>query len=125
MNHEEWKTNIPKRYEEAVARGEHDTDCEYHPEGFYLCHCRKRARIAQGFVEPPSGELYFPPPSCLRCHGDLDYDEGWTCHECRLHWSAAGTDAEYQDDHGDDLAAESARWAERWLTTQPSERESV
>lgn len=116
FSHEQWTERVAQAYRDSVARGEHDRECEYHPEGFYLCHCKKRRRVAVFGNEPPSAELYFPPPSCTRCDGDLYWDEGWRCDECSLRWSSHGTDAEYTDDHGDDLAAESARWAACHLT---------
>lgn len=110
MTNEEWIAKNATRYYEAVARGDHDEDCEYDVRGFYLCHCSKRRREAAGFTEPPSDELYFPPPSCPRCDEDLDFDDGWACRECRVHWSANGSDAEFTDEYGDTLAEDSARW---------------
>lgn len=93
-----------------VARGEHDDQCEFRPGGFYICHCSKRARIAQGYTTPP-GELIWNPPDCPRCWREVEFDgDLWTCRHCRCHWDSYGYDAEFDDDHGDDLAADLAAW---------------
>jgi len=114
MNLQTLNHRIAARYAEQIARGEHDDACEYDVRGFYLCHCSKRKREAAGFTEPPSDDLYFPPPSCPHCDGDLDSDgDSWCCYSCRLQWTQHGTDAEFTDDHGDDLAEDSAAWKAR------------
>jgi hypothetical protein len=97
-------------YAAECARGEHDSQCEYDPRGFFLCHCKKRRRVAAGVTEPPADELYFPPPTCPRCRVDLEYDEGWRCDSCHLRWREDGTHAEFTDEYGDDLAQRSAAW---------------
>jgi hypothetical protein len=107
-----WHARMRERHVAAVARGEHDDLCEYRVEGFYICHCSKRAREAAGFTEPPAGELHFPPPSCPRCDQDLDFDDSWVCSTCHVRWDRHGTDAEFTDDYGD-LAADLARWEAR------------
>lgn len=96
---------------EAVARGEHDEHCEWRPEGFYLCHCSKRARIAAGYTEPP-GELIVEYPTCPRCWRQVDHDgDRFRCYPCRVSWSSAQhDDGEFTDDYGDDLATDLARW---------------
>lgn len=112
-----WRLSVD-RHEEAVARGEHDEQCEWRyveaggvVVGVYgLCHCSKRRREANGFAEPPTEDLYFPPPSCPRCDGDLNYDEGWSCETCSLRWDERGDDPEFTDVYGGDLAAEGAAW---------------
>jgi hypothetical protein len=115
--HEEWQADVARRYHEAVARGEHDDQCEYHPEGFYLCHCKKRARVATGLTELPDTPLDFPPPSCSNCYADTEFDgDSFVCHECHLAWSSDGTDPHWTDDYGDDLPQDSAKWAARWLS---------
>jgi hypothetical protein len=122
MTHEEWQADVRRRYAEAVARGEHDEQCEYHPEGFYLCHCRKRRRLAAGHTELPNPGLDFPPPPCPNCYGDLSFDgDGWDCRPCHLSWSSDGSNPHWTDDYGDDLAADSARWAEHWLARANSD----
>lgn len=118
MSEDELKALIAESYAASVERGEHDDLCEYDVRGFYLCHCSKRRREAEGFTEPPGDELYFPPPSCPRCDDDLDFDEGWACRRCHLHWNERGVDAEFTDDYGDDLAEESAKWKAHWFPAE-------
>lgn len=104
-----------KRHEAAVARGEHDGQCEWRAPGFYLCHCSKRRREAIGFTKPPAEALYFAPPACPRCGNDVDHDgEGWQCYVCRISWDPDGTGAEFTDDYGDDLAEDLANWEAKW-----------
>ena len=115
---EDWWRPSVVRHEEAVARGEHDEQCEWRVievDGkavamYSLCHCSKRRREKAGVTIEEYGELYFPPPSCPKCDRDLDYEDGWRCHPCRVHWKDHGSDAEFTDEYGDDLAAESAAW---------------
>lgn len=118
----EWREKCAARYMESVERGEHDEECEYDPQGFYLCHCSKRRREAKGFTEPPTDNLEFPPPDCPRCYEGLHFDEGWYCPACSLSWhsSGDGDSARFTDDHGDDLAGQ----AERWRVTQATYRAS-
>lgn len=99
------------RYRAEVARGEHDDECEYDARGFLLCHCSKRRREAEGFADPPSEPLYFPPPDCPRCDRSLLHDgDQWACEDCSLAWSDNGFMATFTDDYGDDLAAQARRW---------------
>lgn len=100
---------VAARYADEVGRGEHDSQCEFRPEGFWLCHCSKRAREAQGYTEPP-GELIWRSPECPRCLREVDHDgDTWSCHNCRCHWDPDGHDAEFDDDFGD-LTADLAAW---------------
>ena len=112
-NQTPWKQEIVKRYHAAVERGEHDDECEYDTRGYYLCHCSKRRREANGHGELPNEDLYFPPPSCPRCDNDLDSDgDSWRCYACRLQWSYSGDSdsAEFTDDYGPNLKAEVSAW---------------
>lgn len=94
----------------SVARGEHDEKCEFDVRGFYLCHCSKRRREAEGFTEPPTDSLEFPPPLCPRCEEELHHDEGFYCPGCCLAWDSDHRTARFTDDFGDDLAADAASW---------------
>jgi hypothetical protein len=110
---EEWKAKIASQYAAAVERGEHDDRCEHDSGGFYLCHCSKRRREAEGFTEPPTENLFFPPPDCPRCDEVLTHDgDGWVCGECSLSWDSDGDgrSISFTDDFGDDLAGDAARW---------------
>lgn len=107
---EEWKAKVAGDYGAAVARGEHDDQCEFDVGGFYLCHCSKRRREASGFTEPPTEHLEFPPPVCPRCEEDLHHDEGFYCPDCHLAWGSDNRTAHFTDIHGDDLAADAERW---------------
>lgn len=121
-----WNQKVVERYHAAVARGEHDAECEYDTRGYYLCHCSKRRREADGHSEPPTEDLYFPPPSCPRCDNDLDSDgDSWRCYSCRLQWSYSGDadSAEFTDDYGPNLKAEVAAWRERLESLAASVRE--
>lgn len=120
---DKWAADIARQYQEAVERGEHDEQCEYHVEGFYLCHCSKRRREARGIVEPPFRELYFPPPSCTECDADLDNDDGhWRCYTCKLTWDPSGCNPEFTDVYGETLAEDSQRWFTAYLSkTSPAE----
>lgn len=85
---------------ESVARGEHDTQCEYRPK-FYICHCSKRRRIAAGHTEPP-GELLWQYPICQRCNEEVDHDgDNYTCPRCCCWWDDKGMTATFYDDYGD------------------------
>lgn len=116
---------------ESVARGEHDTRCEYLAEpGFYLCGCSKRAREARGFTTPPA--LRYPPkrdrdwrnPVCLGCGIEVGHDgDGWNCSRCCCSWpSGPGPDQQgvFYDDYGDldaDLAKIRQQRAEQTADT--------
>lgn len=70
-----------------------------------LCHCHKRWRERRGFIEMPTDDLEFPPPSCPSCDADLWHDgDGWRCNPCALSWdsSGAGSSAERTDIYGND-----------------------
>lgn len=94
-----------ERHAEQVAKGEHDGQCEWsEEENFWLCNCSKRRREAEGFTTPPTEDLYFPPPDCPKCDGELDFDgDGFRCYRCHLSWSSdgLGSSAQFTDDHGD------------------------
>lgn len=107
-----FKTVRGRHEQELTEGGHHDERCEWRPNGHYICNCAKRRRIAEGFTEEP-GDLYFPPPACLRCYRDLDHDgDGWVCEPCHVAWDGDGTDARFTDDMGDDaeLAESAARY---------------
>lgn len=96
------------KWTERRMAGGHDERCEQR-ERSYICHCRKRARIARGLVTPPDEDLHFPPPSCPTCYGDLDTDgDAWTCGACSLSWDMDGSasSAEFTDDYGSDFGGE-------------------
>jgi hypothetical protein len=90
-----------KEHAESVARGEHDTQCEYEAiPRWFICNCHKRARIARGMTTPP--ELEWQYPVCLGCNEEVDGDpDGFNCERCAVTWSREGHDAEFTDDHGD------------------------
>lgn len=116
----EWDERVEADYRASVERGEHDERCEYDVRGFYLCHCSKRRREASGFTEPPTDDLFFPPPDCTHCDKPLDHDgDGWSCYACSLSWDSngSGESARFTDTFGDDLKAD----AERWRLAQPGE----
>jgi hypothetical protein len=102
----EWKARCMAEHAAEVARGEHDSECEYGRSVsitfLMLCHCSKRKRERGGFATPPEDDLEFPPPSCPRCHGDLDHDEDWSCHSCSLSWelNGRGHTCRFTDDYG-------------------------
>jgi hypothetical protein len=88
---------------EQVAQGLHDAECEW-DKNHRLCHCSKRRREAEGFTTPPDEDLYFPPPDCPHCAGDLEFDgDGFSCYKCRLSWDSrgSGSSARFTDDYGD------------------------
>jgi hypothetical protein len=106
--HDEWLARCKAEHQASVERGEHDERCEYgtKPNGsiLLLCHCSKRRREAAGFTTPPDVDLYFPPPTCSHCDGDLDHDgDGWQCYECALSWDSngRGSSCTFTDEFGD------------------------
>lgn len=97
---DEFNARCAAEYAEQVAAGRHDRECEQ-GDGFWICNCSKRRRVAQGRVTPP-GDLEFPPPDCPTCEREVWHDgDGWCCDRCALSWSSNGTGAEFTDDHGD------------------------
>jgi hypothetical protein len=89
-----------RRWALQNAAGEHDDDCEQRP-GFYICHCSKRRREAEGNAEPPEN-LFFSQPECPRCYQSVFHNgDCWECKYCSVTWSNTGTDPEFTDDHGD------------------------
>lgn len=102
--------SVLERHAEQVARGEHDSQCEWRAEGFYLCHCSKRRREHDGFTEPP-GELIFNNPVCPRCYHEVGHDgDSFTCPRCCAYWDEPGAEATFYDEYGDNLAADLAAW---------------
>lgn len=103
--------SIWENLEERLARWKtqsHDQLCEQQERSF-ICHCRKRARIARGLTELPNEDLYFPPPDCPVCDGDLEFDgDGFTCPTCSLSWDSSGSasSVQFTDDHGDNFGGE-------------------
>lgn len=109
----EWCERVAADHRASVERGEHDEKCEFDAQGFLLCHCSKRRREAAGFIEPPTDDLYFPPPDCPHCTEDLHHDgDGWSCDKCSLSWESngSGDSAHFTDTFGDDLAGDAERW---------------
>jgi hypothetical protein len=86
----------------------HDEDCEWDPDGFFLCHCSKRAREARGLTKPP--DLFVQYPICGECNESVDSDgDGFTCPRCSTFWPyrfADGDRGEFTDEFGDDLAGQ-------------------
>jgi len=120
-----WAIKVRERHQKELVDGLHDSDCEFRPEGFYICHCSKRRREARGLITPPDDDLYFPPPYCTNdeCHETLKHDgDNWRCHNCNLSWDSEGRgeSAKFTDDYGPDLAAEVARWDQRALNHEGS-----
>ena len=105
MSIEHFWERANQRHAEEVEAGKHDAECEWSAEeNFRLCHCSKRRREAEGFTEPPTEDLYFPPPDCPHCDRELGHDgDGWVCRSCRLAWNTdgSGESAHFTDDHGD------------------------
>lgn len=102
------RARMVERHATAVERGEHDDQCEWRPDGFYICGCSKRARERQGYTTPP-GELIHQMPLCPRCEHEVDHDgDCFTCPRCKVHWDTSG-DAHFDDDYGD-VAADLAKW---------------
>jgi hypothetical protein len=118
----EWHERVVSHHRAAVERGEHDDQCEFDVQGFYLCHCSKRRREAAGFTKPPTDNLEFPPPCCPRCDEELTHEEGWLCQGCSLFWDSngAGDSARFTDTHGDDLAGGAERWRGIQLANRPA-----
>ena len=91
------------RYKDQLEKGQHDHRCEQRERSF-ICHCRKRRRVARGLTTVPAEDLYFPPPSCPSCGADVHHDgDGWRCDPCSLSWNSAGDawSAEFIDEYGE------------------------
>lgn len=92
------------QWTERRVAGQHDEQCEQR-ERSYICHCSKRAREARGLTVTPDSDLYFPPPDCPSCDGELDCDAGdsWSCPHCRISWDIDGraSTAYFEDEFGD------------------------
>ena len=103
-----------ERYLVERARGEHDDECEVIPQGFWLCACALRSRLAKGITTVP-GPLAYVNPICPRCNEHVSYDgEGFVCEDCHVAWSSVDHNdpGEFNDDYGD-VAADRAAWLER------------
>lgn len=113
----DWRERVRADHKASIARGEHDSECEFDVDaGYYLCHCSKRRREAAGVTEVPTDDLYFPPPDCPRCGKGLDHDgDQWRCYPCCLSWDSngSGDSARFTDVFSDDLAADKRRWDEK------------
>lgn len=108
MSLADYKQRVIESHIEATARGEHDNQCEWHPDGFWLCACSKRAREREGYTKPP-GELIHQMPVCPRCEEEVAHDgDGFTCPRCKVDWDESGV-AHFYDDYGD-VAADRAKW---------------
>lgn len=85
-----------------VEQGLHDEVCEYRVDGFYICNCSMRKRVAEGYTEPP-GELIYQNPLCPRCYTEVGHDgDSYVCVPCKASWSSSdhGHGATFTDDHG-------------------------
>lgn len=109
MNDEDYRARVIESHNQAVARGEHDEQCEWRPGGFWICNCSKRQRERAGFIASP-GPLIHQYPICPRCNREVYHDgDSLTCERCKAHWDESGQTAEFYDDHGD-LTADLAEW---------------
>lgn len=104
----EFEARALAAHQAQVAGGLHDDQCEYGGQlksaRLLLCHCSKRRREAKGFTTPPTDDLYFPPPRCSHCEGELDHDgDSWACYECALSWDSDGRGESccFTDEYGD------------------------
>lgn len=96
--------SMRERYQQTVIAGLHDDDCEQRPhDGYFLCHCAKRERIARGITTPPM--LYIAYPTCGECRRQVDSDgDGFTCERCHARWPYSfedGERGEFTDDYGE------------------------
>src|ERR1044071_7250262 len=108
----DWEARGKAQHEAEVAKGLHDAEGESRRRVgrvvVLMCHCSKRRREAAGFTTPPDEDLYFPPPSCPRCHERLDHDgDGWLCDRCCLSWDSngCGSSCRFTDDYGNFAAS--------------------
>lgn len=116
FDHDAWHQRCIDGHAEDVAAGEHDTVCEWRPNGHFICNCSKRRREAAGYTEPP-GELIHQYPLCPRCDDEVDHDgDGFYCAPCCVSWDSSG-EAHFTDDMGD-LTESTARYDAR-LTGDP------
>lgn len=95
-------------FAKQVDAGRHDHECEQQ-ERSWLCNCAKRRRLAAGPTELPTEDLYFPPPDCPVCAGDLEFDgDGFTCPKCHLAWNSSGTasSVHFTDEYGTNFGGE-------------------
>lgn len=110
MSMAEWHAKVKARHDEEVANGLHDTECEHRDNGYYLCHCSKRKRIAEGYTEPPEA-LLFSNPTCPRCYTETDHDgDSYYCVPCKVTWPDPNEPAEFTDDYGE---LDPSPWDER------------
>jgi hypothetical protein len=108
MSLTDYKQRVIESHAEALARGEHDDLCEWHPDGFWVCNCSKRARERAGKTTPP-GELIHQMSICPGCDEEVDHDgDGFTCPRCKCDWDERG-DAHFYDNYGD-VSADRAEW---------------
>lgn len=86
----------------------HDEDCEWDPDGFFLCHCSKRDREASGLTKPPA--LFIQYPICGGCNETVKSNgDGFDCPTCSTFWpynSPDGEPGEFTDEFGDDLSGQ-------------------
>jgi|SRR5699024_10387978 len=103
MSQPDFFASSRQRHYAEVDDGKHDEQCEWRPWGFYLCHCSKRARQAQGYTQPP-GPLGYSYPTCPRCYEETDHDgDSFRCYGCKVSWNPNNQDdeGEFVDDHGE------------------------
>lgn len=99
--HNEWTARVLVKHADAVEAGEHDNECEWRPNGHFICNCRARKRIAAGFTEPP-GELIHQYPICPRCDDEVHHNgDSFECPRCNCYWPSDGGPAVFNDDYGD------------------------
>lgn len=106
----EWHARAGANHALQVERGLHDPQCEWRPNGHFLCHCSKRKRERDGKTTPP-GALIFGHPTCPGCREEVDHDgDSYRCDNCKVTWSSDGETSSFYDDYGD---IDPAPWDER------------
>ena len=110
----DWSGWFVERYEKEVRAGLHDEQCERMPaEGWHICDCRKRDRLARGITEPP-GELIHNYPTCPGCYRETWHDgDSFRCDHCHATWPESYSDHAVFDDEVGDVAADRQKWLDR------------
>lgn len=96
----EWDEHLRSEHAESVAKGEHDSECEFEAiPRWWICNCHKRARLARGLTTPPGLEHQYPV--CLGCDEEVDHDgDGFCCERCGVSWNSRD-EGHFTDDMGD------------------------
>jgi hypothetical protein len=98
-----------------MSRTQHDDQCERLPdEGWYICNCRLRDRLARGITEPP-GELIHMYPACPGCYEETSHDgDHFICENCHAYWPSSHSEqAEFNDDDMSDVLAGRQSWLDK------------